>query len=52
MRRAWQNHPAILRGLLLLMAGAFLLMGALRGEVGVVLKKSINICLECIGVGA
>ncbi|HWR18792.1 MAG TPA: CD1871A family CXXC motif-containing protein [Clostridia bacterium] len=30
---------------------AFLLFGIYRGEVAVVLKKAISICLECIGIG-
>lgn len=30
---------------------ALLLVGIFRGEVGVVLQKAINICLECIGIG-
>lgn len=29
----------------------FLLYGIERGEVSTVLKKAVNICLECIGLG-
>ncbi|HWS29330.1 MAG TPA: CD1871A family CXXC motif-containing protein [Clostridia bacterium] len=34
-----------------LLGTAFLLFGIYRGEVAVVLKKAIYICLECIGIG-
>jgi hypothetical protein len=37
--------------LLLLMALAFIIIGALRSENAVVLQKAIRICLECIGLG-
>ena len=30
---------------------AFIIHGVNRGEVAIVLKKAINICLECIGLG-
>jgi len=33
------------------LGAAFLLFGIYRGEVAVVLKKAIYICLECIGIG-
>jgi len=36
---------------LILAGAAFMLIGIERGEVGVVLRKAINICLECIGIG-
>ena len=32
-------------------AAAFIIYGVNRGEVAIVLKKAINICLECIGLG-
>lgn len=33
------------------LAAAFLAYGVSRGEVGIVLTKAVNICLECIGLG-
>lgn len=36
---------------LLATAAAFILAGIHRGEEAIVLKKAINICLECIGLG-
>lgn len=32
-------------------AAVFLAIGVWRGEAEVVLRKSINICMECIGLG-
>ncbi|MEN6470026.1 MAG: CD1871A family CXXC motif-containing protein [Clostridiaceae bacterium] len=34
-----------------MLGAVFLLIGISRGEVAVVLKKAIYICLECIGIG-
>ena len=34
-----------------LLGAAFLVYGISRGEVAIVLKKAIYICLECIGIG-
>lgn len=37
--------------ILLLTSVCFIWIGVIRQEQFMVLKKSINICLECIGVG-
>lgn len=37
--------------IILVTAGVFIMFGIMRQEHLVVLKKAINICLECIGVG-
>ena len=29
----------------------FVAIGAFRGEIETVLRKAVNICLECIGLG-
>lgn len=36
---------------IMITAASFMVYGAFRGEVMVVLTKAINICLECIGLG-
>lgn len=40
-----------IRYALLIFSFLFVGIGILRGEHLVVLKKAVNICLECIGVG-
>ena len=35
----------------LMFACLFVVYGTVRGEVGVVLNKAVNICFECIGLG-
>lgn len=37
--------------LVIISASALMLFGIYRGEVAVVLKKAVNICMECIGIG-
>ncbi|WP_430080815.1 CD1871A family CXXC motif-containing protein [Paraclostridium bifermentans] len=39
------------RYIVLAMSICFIVVGSSRGEVKVVLKKAVNICLECIGIG-
>jgi len=34
-----------------MIAAAFIVIGVSRGEMAVVMKKAVNICLECIGLG-
>ena len=47
-----RNSPRILLPAVIVLAGAvFLYIGVSRGEMDVVLRKAINICLECIGIG-
>lgn len=41
----WIGFTAAATGL------AMALFGCWRGETAVVLKKAVNICLECIGIG-
>lgn len=36
---------------ILICAISFIVIGILREEHFVVLKKAVNICLECIGIG-
>ena len=44
-----RNNRAALAAIAL--AAAFLAIGVWRGEAEVVLRKSVNICMECIGLG-
>lgn len=41
----------VIRIALLAVAALFIFVGVNRGEAAIVLKKAVNICLECIGLG-
>ena len=45
------NLLPAMRILFCIAAAVFILIGITRGEVALVLKKAVNICLECIGLG-
>lgn len=48
-KKAWKNR---VWALLFLLGGiALMAAGAARGELGVVLARATNICMECIGIG-
>lgn len=41
----------VIRGSVLVLAVAFLVLGTVRGEPMEVLQKATSICLQCIGIG-
>lgn len=51
MKRTLINYNNLIPAVLIFTGAVFLLAGIYRGEMDVVLRKAINICLECIGIG-
>lgn len=53
MRFDLENKTVLRAARLIICAAAvaFIIIGVRRGEVAIVLKKAVNICLECIGLG-
>lgn len=51
MKNMILKHEALTKYILLCFSVLFIVLGVIRGEHLVVLKKAVNICLECIGVG-
>ena len=45
------KHKPFIQTALVILAAAFILLGALNGSAHDVLVKAINICTECIGLG-
>ena len=43
-----RNYVAVV---LLFLSVIFILIGAMRGEIGIVLIRAVFICMECIGIG-
>lgn len=47
----WKNYKNKTWFLGTILGILFLCLGAFRGQLGVIWKKAVMICLECIGIG-
>ena len=50
-RKLFQSKKAMIQMILLAVGAAMLCYGVWRGEVQVVLRKAVRLCLECVGIG-
>ncbi len=51
MKKRSEKKRDTITALLLFLGIAFTVFGIYREEIPVMFEKSINICLECIGIG-
>ena len=45
------KHAPVPVTYLLILLAASCVFGAVRGEMSIVSRKAVNICMECIGIG-
>ena len=46
-----KHAPVFVTYLLIILAAASCVFGVVGGEMSIVSRKAVNICMECIGIG-